>query len=196
MRRCFNSILCACLLAGCAPAPKTIDDSQSINAGVNIVPEAVQASMKIKPSSQPTDTDLPDVIDVIQDSDEHHYTLIELLRTSGLIPVLQEAGPYTILAPTDEAFSKLPPGTVDRLLQPSHHAELLAFLKYHLMAGRITASDMLQTNGQLPTLGGVDVIVKGIGDKAMVNDANVIRSDAGGSNGTVHWLDTVLLPPA
>jgi uncharacterized surface protein with fasciclin (FAS1) repeats len=163
---------------------------------VNIVPEAVQASLKIAPSNAPTPSSIPDLIDVISAADQKHYTLIELLRTSGLVPMLQQAGPYTVLAPTDEAFKKLPPGVVDRLLLPSHHAELVAFVKYHLLDGRIGAADLSQTNGQIPTLTGQKVIVRGIDEKTMINDANVLRSDAGASNGTVHWLDSVLLPPA
>ncbi len=174
----------------------SIDNSQKINAGVNIVPEAVLASMKNLPSDRPTSLDEPDLIDVISASDEKHYTLVALLRGSGLVPTLQQAGPYTILAPTDEAFDKLPPGVVDRLLSPSHHAALVAFVRYHLLGGRVSFSDMLQTNGQVPTLQGGRVVIKGVGDKAMVNDANVLRSDASACNGNVHWIDSVLLPPA
>ena len=163
--------------------------------GVNIVPEAVLASLKIPPSDQPTASNQPDLIDVISTADQKHYTLVELLRGSGLVPMLQQAGPYTILAPTDDAFEKLPPGVVDRLLLPSHHAELVSFVKYHLLAGRIGFSEILQTNGQVPTLAGQKVVIRGIGDKAMINDANILRTDTSASNGAVHWIDSVLLPP-
>jgi uncharacterized surface protein with fasciclin (FAS1) repeats len=189
-------LLCAMLLTGCLPAPQSVDNSQKINSGVNIVPEAVLASLKVPPSSAPTSDTVPDLIDVIQTADQKHYTMIELLRNSGLVPLLQKQGPYTVLAPTDEAFDKLPPGVIDRLLLPSHHAELLAFVKYHLLDGRIGSTELLETNGQVPTLSGNKLIIRGIGNKAMINDANVLRTDSGASNGTVHWLDSVLLPPA
>jgi uncharacterized surface protein with fasciclin (FAS1) repeats len=197
-RRGLSAItIVGCLIAsGCLPPPQTIDNSQKVNSGVNIVPEAVLASLKIAPSNAPTSSSVPDLIDVISTADQKHYTLIELLRGSGLVPMLQKAGPYTVLAPTDEAFEKLPPGVVDRLLLPSHHAELVAFVKYHLLEGQIGLPDLLQTNGQIPTMAGTKIIIRGIGDKAMINDANVLRSDSGASNGTVHWLDSVLLPPA
>jgi uncharacterized surface protein with fasciclin (FAS1) repeats len=172
-----------------------MDTSQRINAGVNILPEAMLASQKMTPSSVPTSIDQPDLIDVINDSDQKHYTLIQLLRASGLIPVLQQAGPYTLFAPTDEAFAKLPPGTIDRLLQPAHHTELVSLLRYHVLKGNLAMADLLQTDGLVSTLGGQKVVVKGIDGKVMVNDVNVIRSDPGAENGTVHWVDGVLIPP-
>jgi len=192
----FGTLLCAGILTGCLPPPQAMDNSQKVNSGVNIVPEAVAASLKIPPSNAPTPSSVPDLIDVISTADEKHYTIIELLRGSGLVPMLQKVGPYTVLAPTDDAFDKLPPGVIDRLLLPSHHAQLVAFVKYHLLDGRIGSQELQQTNGQVPTLAGSHVIIRGIGDKIMINDANVLRTDTGASNGTVHWLDSVLLPPA
>ena len=118
-----------------------------------------------------------------------------MLRTAGCIPLLEEAGPYTIFAPTDAAFAKLPPGTLDELLKPANHAELVRFAKYHLMTGRLTANDLLHTNGSVKTLAGPTVIIKGIDDKVMVNDANVTRTDTAASNGIIHWIDGVLIPP-
>jgi uncharacterized surface protein with fasciclin (FAS1) repeats len=191
----FSAFAIAMSLSACAPTPKPIDNSQRINAGIEIVPEAVLAAQRIPPSDRATTGDQLDLIDVISDSDQKHYKLIELLRESGLVPMLQSTGPYTILAPTDDAFNKLPPGVLDRLMQPAHHDQLVAFLKYHILPGRIELADMLQTNGQIPTLGGANVIIKGIGDKAMVNDANVIRSESSAANGVVHWVDNVMIPP-
>jgi uncharacterized surface protein with fasciclin (FAS1) repeats len=183
-----------CLLAGCSPAPQVINRSQNANAGVDIVPQAMQASMKLAPSTAPTSTQQPDLIDVISTSEQKHYIWIELLRSSGMVPTLQQAGPYTVLAPTDGAFEKLPPGVIDRLLLPSHRPALLALVKYHLLAGRVDPKDLQQTNGQVPTLAGGSLVIRGIDDKVMINDANVIRSDSAAINGTVYWIDTVLLP--
>jgi uncharacterized surface protein with fasciclin (FAS1) repeats len=194
MSRRTSAILIALFLQACSPAPRTIDNSQKINAGIDIVPEAVLAAQKIPPSNQPTPSDQPDLVDVISNSDQKHYTLVKLLRESGLIPMLQQAGPYTIFAPTDDAFSKLPPGVINRLTLPAHHAQLVVFLKYHLLGGAIDLTQMQRTDGQVPTLAGANVIIKGIGDKVMVNDTNVIHSDPAASNGIVHWIDGVLIP--
>lgn len=194
MPKLFFSFALLALLTGCLPAPQVVDNSKNTNAGVNIVPQAVVASMKISPSTSPTTTVQPDLIDLISAPDQKSYTFIELLRTSGLVPTLQQAGPYTVFAPTDDAFNKLPPGVIDRLLLPSHRAALVAFVKYHLLNGRVDAADLQQTNGQLPTLHGNKLIVRGIDNKVMINDANVIRSDSSATNGAVHWIDTVLLP--
>jgi uncharacterized surface protein with fasciclin (FAS1) repeats len=194
MRSLFFNLALISLFAGCSPAPQVVNTSQKVNSGVNIVPQAVLASITIVPSTAPTSLQQPDLIDVISTSEQKHYIWIELLRTSGLVPKLQEAGPYTVLAPTDEAFDKLPPGVIDRLLLPSHHPALVALVKYHLLNGQVDAKGLQETNGQLPTLNGTKIVVRGIGDKVMINDANVIRSDSSAINGTVHWIDTVLVP--
>jgi uncharacterized surface protein with fasciclin (FAS1) repeats len=188
-------LISALLIVGCTQKPAPVDTAQQINAGVNILPAAVLAADKQTPSKLQSSGAEPDLIDVIEHSDEPSYKLIEVLRASGLIPMLQQVGPYTIFAPTDDAFDKLPPGVLDRLLLPSHHAELLTFVKYHLLKGRIDFTELLQTNGQVPTLAGPKIVIKGIGKKVMVEDANIIRTDTAASNGVVHWIDGVLIPP-
>jgi uncharacterized surface protein with fasciclin (FAS1) repeats len=192
-------LVCICCplavtLTGCLPARQTPPPT-AVNAGVDIVAPAVLASAKIQPSSAPTGIHQQDLIDIISESAEPHTKLIDVLRMSGLVPVLQEVGPYTIFAPTDAAFSKLPPGVLDRLLQPQHHAELVDFAKYHLLAGRISFDDLEQTNGPVTTLGGPIVVVRGTDGKVMVGDANVILTNTSACNGNVQWIDSVLLPP-
>jgi uncharacterized surface protein with fasciclin (FAS1) repeats len=194
MRWCSLNLALLSLLAGCLPAPQVVNTAQKVNSGVNLVPQAVLASMTLPPSTAPTSLAQPDLIDVMSAPEQKDATWIELLRTSGLVPTLQQAGPYTVLAPTDEAFEKLPPGVIDRLLLPSHRAQLIALVKYHLLNGQVDAKGLQETNGQLPTLNGTKIVVRGIDDKVMINDANVIRSDSSAVNGTVHWIDTVLLP--
>jgi uncharacterized surface protein with fasciclin (FAS1) repeats len=191
----YLAVILLASLISCGPTQKPIDTS-GINGGVQIIPEAVVAAQKITPSDIPTQADQQDIIDVISDSDEPHYTLIELLRDSGLVPLLQQDGPYTVLAPTDDAFSKLPPGVIDRLKQPAHRAELVQFMKMHILPGKISVDDMLLTNGPVKTLANGDVIVKGIDSKVMVDDANVLKSDSSAANGVVDWIDHVILPPA
>jgi len=198
MTRAIIVVLLAMLLiaSGCVPEAKPRDTSLDASAGVNIVPEAILASEKITPSTQPSDDSRPDLISVLSRSPEHHEKFLQALRMAGMVPMLREKGPYTLFAPTDEAFAKLPPGTLDRLLQRPDR--LRALLEYHILTGRVPFAQILQTNGQVATVAGEKqkLIIRGIGRKVMVNDANVIQSEQSASNGVIHWIDGVLLPPS
>lgn len=193
MFRRFSAIVCIGLLAGCTQArPKA--PAPPVNAGVDLVPSAILAAEKMTPDDQPATSTRPDLIQVLSESQENHQDIVRALRLADLVPMLRTAGPYTLLAPTDEAFAKLPPGTLDQLLQPAHHDQLRAWLEYHILKGRISFNELLATNGQVKTLSGQSVIVKGADHKVMINDANVIRSEDAASNGVIHWIDGVLLP--
>jgi uncharacterized surface protein with fasciclin (FAS1) repeats len=181
-------------MTGCLPPPKA-PAPIAVNAGVDIVPPAVLASERLTPSSKPTGENQTDLIDVISQSELPHEKFLEVLRATGYVRILQQAGPYTIFAPTDDAFSKMPPGVLEKMLQPAEHDRLVSFVKYHLLAGQIGFSDLQQTNGTITTLAGTAVIVRGIDGKVMVNDANVIRTDTSAVNGVVQWVDGVLIPP-
>jgi uncharacterized surface protein with fasciclin (FAS1) repeats len=182
-------------LVGCTPAPRPVSARQSANAGVNIVPAAILASEKEFPdTSQPANDSRPHLVQILSQSQQNHEKILMALRLSGLVPELQKVGPYTLLAPTDEAFDKLPPGTFERLMLPANLQQLRALLMYHLLNGRIPLKTMLDTNGQVRTLTGNPVIIKGIDNKVMINDVNVIRADDAASNGVIYWLDGVLLP--
>ena len=200
-------------LTGCLPEPKRVDHSQLINGGVNIVPGPVLAAEKQRPSTAPARRAGPDLVEAIQRSDQKNYHVIELLRESGLVPTLQTAGPYTVFAPTDAAFDKMPPGTLAELLKPANHERLVRFARYHILRGRVDFGNLSDTNGQVQTLAGpptspaigansparpmgTAVIIRGLAGKVMVNDANVVRTDTGADNGVVHWIDNVLIPPA
>src|SRR5581483_4535188 len=196
MNRLIPLVAALAVIGGCTPARQTRDTSADVNAGINIVPPAVLASEKITPSTQPTVEDRPDLISALSSAPQHHEMFLRALRLSGLVPELRDKGPYTLLAPTDEAFAKLPPGAFDRLLQPARHDQLERFINYHLLTGRVLFKQMLDTNGQVSTVAGPKLIVRGIDDKVMINDANVLRSDNNPSNGVIHWIDGVLLPPA
>ncbi len=192
----FQFVFIAALaLAGCAPEPQARDISKDANGGVDIIPPAILASEKLVPATQPAN-DFKDLIQALSESNQNHEKVLRALRLSGLVPELREAGPYTLFAPTDEAFSKLPPGTFDRLLQPQNRQQLRALMQYHLLKGRIDFKTMLDTNGTVPATSGQSLVIKGIDHKVMVNDANVIRSTDTASNGIIHWTDSVLLPPA
>lgn len=122
-------------------------------------------------------------------------TLAAALTAADLVDVLRTGGPFTVFAPTDAAFAKLPPGTVENLLKPENKAKLQAVLKYHLVAGRVTAPDALAA-GKAKTLEGQPVTIALNDGRLQINQAKVQKNDVPASNGVIHIIDTVLLPPA
>ena len=121
-------------------------------------------------------------------------TLTAALKAADLVDVLKGDGPFTVFAPTDEAFAKLPKGTVETLLKPENKAKLTAILKYHVVQGRVYSADALAA-GQAKTLQG-DTVKISVHDKAaMVNGAKLVTTDLDTRNGVIHVIDSVLLPP-
>lgn len=118
-------------------------------------------------------------------------TLAAALQAAGLVEVLKGDGPFTVFAPTDAAFAKLPAGTVDALLQDK--ARLTAILTYHVVPGNVKAADVVKLTSAR-TVQGQDLRVMVHDGKVMINDANVTRADIAARNGTIHVIDTVLLP--
>ncbi|HUZ31838.1 MAG TPA: fasciclin domain-containing protein [Xanthobacteraceae bacterium] len=135
-----------------------------------------------------------------------HTTLVAAVKAAGLVQTLEGPGPFTVFAPTNEAFAKLPAGTVDNLLKPENKATLVKVLTYHVVAGRMTAASLMKAvkdgegAAKLKTVAGEDIWVKQAGpgkltvtdskgDVAMVTIADVMQS-----NGVIHVIDTVLLP--
>ena len=122
-------------------------------------------------------------------------TLAAALGAAGLVDTLKAAGPFTVFAPTDAAFAKLPAGTVENLLKPENKDQLTAVLTYHVVAGKVMAADVVKLS-EAKTVNGASVKIAVHGDKVMVNDATVSAPDVAASNGVIHIIDTVLLPPA
>ncbi len=120
-------------------------------------------------------------------------TLAMALQSAGLIDTLKGKGPFTVFAPTDEAFSKLPAGTVESLLKPENKEKLKAILLYHVVAGDVTAAQVVKLTSA-KTLNGEDVSVAVDGGTVMINDAKVVKADIMASNGVIHVIDTVLIP--
>lgn len=119
-------------------------------------------------------------------------TLAAALKAAGLIDTLKSDGPFTVFAPTDEAFAKLPAGTVETLLKPENKAKLAGILKYHVVAGNVKSKDVVKLTSA-KTVQGQSVAIDA-GDGVKVNDAKVLQADIGCSNGVIHVIDTVLLP--
>jgi uncharacterized surface protein with fasciclin (FAS1) repeats len=122
-------------------------------------------------------------------------TLAAALTAAGLVDTLKGPGPFTVFAPTDAAFAKLPAGTVNTLLKPESKAKLRAILTYHVVAGKVMAADVVKLK-EAKTVNGAMVAVKVDGGNVMINNAKVTTADIEASNGVIHVIDTVLLPPA
>ena len=120
-------------------------------------------------------------------------TLATALQAAGLVDTLKGKGPFTVFAPTDEAFSKLPAGTVDTLLKPENKEKLRAILLYHVVPGDVTAAQVVKLSSA-KTANGQDLKIMVNGGTVMVNDATVVKADVLASNGVIHVIDTVLLP--
>jgi uncharacterized surface protein with fasciclin (FAS1) repeats len=120
-------------------------------------------------------------------------TLTAALQAAGLVDTLKGPGPFTVFAPTDAAFAKLPAGTVESLLKPENKEKLTAILTYHVVAGRVTASQAMKLSSA-KTVNGEELSIHTEGGKVMVNDATVTKADIVCSNGVIHVIDTVLLP--
>lgn len=120
-------------------------------------------------------------------------TLTAALKAAGLDKTLGESGPFTVFAPTDDAFAKLPAGTVESLLKPENVGQLTAILAYHVVPGSVKAADVVKLTGA-KTVNGQDVKVEVKDGQVYINNAKVIETDIAASNGVVHVIDTVLLP--
>ena len=136
---------------------------------------------------------------------DDHTTLVAAVKAAGLVETLQGAGPFTVFAPTNEAFAKLPAGTVDTLLKPENKDMLTKILTYHVVAGRMSASDLRKEikagNGEasLKTVSGGTLIATLQGNNIVLKDekgdmSTVTISNVNQSNGVIHVVDTVLLP--
>jgi uncharacterized surface protein with fasciclin (FAS1) repeats len=121
-------------------------------------------------------------------------TLVSAVKAGGLVETLQGDGPFTVFAPTNEAFAALPEGTLEDLLKPENKEKLAAILTYHVVAGKVMSTD-LSDGMKAKTVNGAEVTIT-TADGAKVNDANVVSADVAASNGVVHLIDAVIMPPA
>lgn len=119
-------------------------------------------------------------------------TLVAAVKAAGLVETLQGKGPFTVFAPTDEAFAKLPEGTVESLLKPENKEKLVAILTYHVVAGKVMAADVKTM--KVKTVNGKELDVKVADGVVTVDNAKVIKTDVAASNGVIHVIDTVVLP--
>lgn len=119
-------------------------------------------------------------------------TLVAAVKAVGLVETLRGNGPFTVFAPTDEAFAKLPAGTLDDLLKPENKEKLKGILLYHVVPGKFMAADVKTMKAK--TAGGKELSIKVEGGSVLVDNAKVVKTDIAASNGVIHVIDTVVLP--
>lgn len=149
------------------------------------------------PRPAPTATPEPapqDIVDIAV-ADGRFTTLVAAVQAAGLVDTLKSAGPFTVFAPTDDAFAKLPAGTIDELLKPENKQALTDILLYHVVSGKVMAADVVNLTSATTVLG-KDVTIKVDMGNVYINDAKVVITDIEASNGVIHVIDTVILPPA
>jgi transforming growth factor-beta-induced protein len=169
----------ALVMAACAPAATTTP-----------APE---------PTPMPESTAMPepmlsDIVDIAI-ADGRFTTLVAAVQAAELVDTLKSEGPFTVFAPTDDAFAKLPAGTVEELLKPENKQALTDILLYHVISSKVMAADVVGLTSATTVLG-KDVAIKVDMGNVYINDAQVIITDIETSNGVIHVIDTVILPPA
>jgi uncharacterized surface protein with fasciclin (FAS1) repeats len=134
-----------------------------------------------------------DIVDTAVEAGQFK-TLAAALTAAGLVDTLKGAGPFTVFAPTDEAFAKLPAGTVENLLKPENKQQLTDILTYHVVSGKVMAADVAGLD-EAKSVNGKMIDVEAAGGSVKVNGATVTTADVAASNGVIHVIDTVILPP-
>jgi uncharacterized surface protein with fasciclin (FAS1) repeats len=133
-----------------------------------------------------------DIVDVAVAAGQFN-TLATALEAAGLVETLKGEGPFTVFAPTDAAFARLPAGTIEQLLKPENRDQLVAILTYHVVPGKVFAADVAKIDSA-KTVNGAAVTIKASDHGVTIDDANVIKTDIKASNGVIHVIDTVIIP--
>ena len=177
------AVTAALVLTGCASDDSDTDAATETEATA----EATEEAMETEEATEEAGT----IVDVAAGS-EDFTTLVAAVEAAGLVETLSGEGPFTVFAPTNEAFDALPEGVLDALLLPENEAVLTSILTYHVVPGEVT-SDMI-TDGDVDTVEGQAVTIS-TADGVTVNGAVVTTADVEASNGVIHVIDAVLIPP-
>lgn len=169
------------VVAACAPAPTP-------------APTAMPEPTKMPEPTAMPEPMLKDIVDTAV-ADGRFTTLVTAVTAAELVDTLKGEGPFTVFAPTDDAFAKLPAGTIEELVKPESKQALTDILLYHVVSGKVLAADVVGLTSATTVLG-KDVTIKVDMGNVYINDAQVIITDIETSNGVIHVIDTVILPPA
>ena len=153
---------------------------------------AIAAALAVAVSAAPASAQTKDIVDTAVGAGMFN-TLVTAVKAAGLVETLKGAGPFTVFAPTNAAFAKLPAGTLDNLLKPENKAQLTAILTYHVVAGKVLAADVVKLTSAKTVQGG-EVAISVADGAVKVDGANVVSTDIAGSNGVIHVIDSVILP--
>lgn len=180
------------LLAACNPVPNVI------NPGAQPMPPVMPTAMPEpmpEPTAMPSAEPAPALMDIVDTAVAagSFNTLAQALTAANLVDTLKGEGPFTVFAPTDAAFAALPEGALDNLL--ANPEELARVLTYHVVAGRVDAATVTGLS-EAATVAGPNVAIEVVDGMVKINDATVTTADVMASNGIIHVIDTVLLPPA
>lgn len=173
-------------------AVKPNNANRRINPMKKILTLAIAALLISPLAHRAVAADAPQTVVAIAASNPDFSTLVTAVKAAGLAETLSGPGPFTVFAPTNEAFAKLPAGTVENLLKPENKAKLAAILTYHVVAGKVMAADVKTMKAKTVQTGELDIVVKN--GAVTVNGAKVVKTDIVGSNGVIHVIDTVLMP--
>jgi uncharacterized surface protein with fasciclin (FAS1) repeats len=143
-------------------------------------------------SSAIADSKKADVVQTAVDAGSFK-TLVSAVKAAGLVETLQGSGPFTVFAPTDEAFAKLPAGTVENLLKPENKSKLVAVLTYHVVPGKVMSNDIAGKKTTVKSVEGSEIKVDATSG-VKVDNAKVVKPDIEASNGVIHVIDTVIMP--
>lgn len=139
-------------------------------------------------------TPIASAADIVDTAVSAHFTtLVTALKAAGLVDTLKGPGPFTVFAPTDDAFAKLPPGTLETLLKPENKAKLQSILTHHVVAGKLMSKDVAKLHSAKTVEGGTLKIATTNG-RVTVENAQITKADVVASNGVIHVIDTVMLP--
>ncbi|MEM7442780.1 MAG: fasciclin domain-containing protein [Pseudomonadota bacterium] len=156
-----------------------------------VVPVALAACVSSQPEEPVVELD---IVETAVTADDFN-TLVAAVQSAGLVEVLQSDGPFTVFAPTDEAFAALPPGTVESLLLPENQETLVAILTYHVVPGEVFSSDIAGQVLSVETVQGSVLEVDATDGVVLNGNSTVVAADVDASNGVIHVIDAVLLPP-
>ncbi len=160
--------------------------------GLAVAPVAVQAHCGGCAADVKAHKHANDIVGVAVEAGSFN-TLATALQAAGLVDTLQGEGPFTVFAPTDEAFAKLPEGTVESLLKPENKQALIDILTYHVVAGEVKAAQVVSLDSAT-TVQGSDVAIQVKDGSVFVDNAKVVKADVSASNGVIHVIDSVILP--
>lgn len=183
-------VILSLILAACAPATAPAAPTTAPTAAPTAVPTEPPA-----PTATPEPTAAPLTIVDIAAADERFSTLVAAVQAAGLVETLSGEGPFTVFAPTNDAFAQLPEGTLDTLLMPENKQQLTDILTYHVVAGKVMAADVVNLS-EAETVLGEKVAIKTDMGKVFINEAEVVITDIEAANGVIHVIDSVILPAA